>query len=155
MNAVPTIARKNNQDSSKKYSTFYVSNQLYGIDVIQVQEIAKPLPITKIHLAPAHVLGLINLRGQIATAIGLRELFGLAQNTESEKMSVVYKCDGAPLSLLVDQIGDVIEVTGETFEKPPETLNASIKRFMSGVYKTPEAILSVLDIEKLNAFLFK
>src|SRR4051812_30814983 len=93
-----------------QYSTFYVADRLYGIEVTQVQEIAKPLPLTPIHLAPNYVSGLINLRGQIATAIGLRELFELPPDQEREKMSVVCKCEGTLLSLLVDKIGDVIEV---------------------------------------------
>ncbi len=88
----------------KQYATFYVADRPYGIEVTQVQEIARPLAITPIHLAPAHVIGLINLRGQIATAIGLRELLGLPSDSTKEKMSVVCRSDGSLISLLVDRI---------------------------------------------------
>jgi purine-binding chemotaxis protein CheW len=136
MNSVtPLRSGDKNKIQTRQFSTFYVGDRWYGIDVTEVQEIAKPLPITPIHLAPVHVIGLINLRGQIATAIGLRELFGMEKENESEKMSVVCKCDGALLSLLVDRIGDVIEVSDSTFELTPETIGVATRRFMKGVYK--------------------
>lgn len=140
---------------NKQFSTFYIADRLYGIEVTEVQEIAKALPITPIHLAPKYVLGLINLRGQIATAIGLTELFEVQQDGNQQKMSVVCKCDGTLLSLLVDQIGDVIEVSDAEFEDVPSTVEASTKRFLKGVYKTSEAILSVIEISKINNFLAK
>ncbi len=139
----------------KQFSTFYISDRIYAIDVTEVQEIAKPLPITPIHLAPNFVLGLINLRGQIATAIGLKELFELPEDTHLDKMSVVCKCEGALLSLLVDQIGDVVEVSDDDFEQTPATIDETTKRFLKGVYKTPTAILSVIEINKINNFLSK
>lgn len=143
------------REKTRQFSTFYVADRLYGIEVTQVQEVTRPLPITRIHLAPAHVKGLINLRGQIATAIGLRELFGLPMEGASEKMSVVCRLDGALLAFLVDRIGDVIEVPQASFELPPETVAESVRRFMQGVYKLPDSILSVVDINNLSAFLSK
>lgn len=140
---------------SMQFSTFYVANRLYGINVVEVQEIAKPLPITPIHTAPPYVLGLINLRGQIATAIGLQELFELKDASSAQKMSVVCRSDGALLSLMVDQIGDVIEVSDDFYEEVPSTVESSTRRFLRGVYKTPESILSVIEISKINNFLVK
>jgi purine-binding chemotaxis protein CheW len=64
------------------YSTFRISGRLYGIDVTRVQEVTKSLPCTRVPLTPKHVKGLINLRGQIATAIELRELFDLKASEE-------------------------------------------------------------------------
>lgn len=139
----------------RQLSTFYVADRLYGIDVIQVQEVTKQLPITPIHLAPSHIKGLINLRGQIATAIGMRELFGINAEAVPIQMAVVCRVDGNLLSLVVDRIGDVIEVSNEHFETSPETLDESIRRFMQGVYKTPDSILSVIEIQKLTEILNK
>ena len=137
-----------------QFSTFYVADQLYGIDVSQVQEVTPPLAITPVYLAEPHVIGLINLRGQIATAIGMRELFGFTPDSE-RKMSVVSKTDGALLSLLVDRIGDVIEVDQTTAEESPATIPEPVRRFMSGVYKLPDSILSVIDMNKLMQILIK
>ncbi len=136
--------------STKQYSTFYVSDRLYGIDVMSVQEITKITNATKVPLAPNFVQGLINLRGQIATAVGLRELFDLNEQTISvNSMNVVCKGDGMLLSLLVDQIGDVIEVDESSFESTPETIDPSVSRFMNGVYKIPGNLLSIIEVKKI------
>jgi purine-binding chemotaxis protein CheW len=136
-----------------QYSTFLIAKRLYGIDVTKVQEVVRTLPMTRIPLAANYVRGLINLRGQVATAIGLRQLFELESGINDSQMNVVCKCDGNLVSLLVDEIGDVIEVPMHEFEQTPATVPPNIKRFMSGVYKTSGALLSILDIEKISKFL--
>jgi purine-binding chemotaxis protein CheW len=136
--------------STRQFSTFLVSGRLYGIDVISVQEITKMMNATKVPLAPTFVHGLINLRGQIATAVGLRELFDLKENQQAlEPMNVVCKGEGMLLSLLVDQIGDVIEVDDSNFEPTPETITQSVGRFMQGVYKIPGSLLSIIEVKKI------
>ena len=140
---------------STQLSTFYVADRLYGMEVMKVQEITKPLPMTKVPLAPNHVHGLINLRGQIATAIGLRELFGIDVGETSEKMNVICRVDGLLLALLVDKIGEVIEVGDDEYESPPNTIPGNIRRFMDGVYKVPGSLLSVIDIEKISNVILK
>lgn len=144
-----TEMTKNKRSMNGQYSTFRIAGRLYGIDVIKVQEIVKPMPITKIPLSVSFIRGLINLRGQVATAIDLRELFGLSDAPPEAPMNVVCRCDGALISLLVDDIGDVIEVTGDDYEETPKTIPASVRVYMSGVYKLKNALLSIIDIEKL------
>lgn len=142
-----------NQDSSENYtktrqfSTFVIDGRLYGIDVMKVQEVTKPLQVTLMRTAPPFIKGLINLRGQIATAIGLRELFGLHPDPSVEKMTVVCKVEDVLISLLVDTIGDVVEVNEKQFENTPLSIPASIRTFMQGVYKTDESILSIVNLE--------
>jgi purine-binding chemotaxis protein CheW len=133
----------------KQYSTFYVSGRLYGIDVMRVQEITPPLPMTVVPLAASYIRGLINLRGQIATAVGLRELFDLKDSTEATQMNVVCNAGGNLFSLLIDKVGDVMEVEENSFESPPETIPDSVRKYMSGVYKISGALLSILEIEKI------
>lgn len=136
--------------STRQFSTFFVSDRLYGIDVMSVQEITKMMNATKVPLAPTFVHGLINLRGQIATAVGLRELFDLKDcNRTSDPMNVVCKGEGMLLSLLVDQIGDVIEVDDSNFEATPETIAPGVGRFMQGVYKIPGSLLSIIEVKKI------
>lgn len=134
-------------------STFWVANRLYAFDVTEVQEVVRVVTTTPIPKAPCYVAGLINLRGQIATAIGLRELFGLSENKNEDPMSVVCKIGDYLVSFLVDEIGDVIEVSEDLFEYSPPTIDISIRQYMHGVYKTPGDILSVLDIHKIFNFL--
>lgn len=138
-----------NKTQAKQYSTFTIDGRLYGIDVMKVQEVTKPLQVTVMQTAPACVKGLINLRGQIATAIGLRELFGLKADTSSEKMTVVCKVEDVLLSLLVDNIGDVLEVQDSAYEPTPQTIAPNIRSFMQGVYKTDVGILSVVSLDSI------
>ena len=141
---------------TRQFSTFYVSNRLYGLDVTAVQEVTRTLPVTQVPLAPSFVCGLINLRGQIATAINLKELFELESRTlASEPMNVVCKGDGLLISLLVDQIGDVVEVEESFFEPTPDTIEPSVSRFMTGIYKITGSLLSILDVGKIVEVLQK
>jgi purine-binding chemotaxis protein CheW len=133
----------------KQYSTFMISNNLYGIDVMKVQEITKALPMTRVPLAPKYVKGLINLRGQISTAICLKELFQIGSNNHQDSMNVVCRLNDILVSFLVDQIGDVLELEDTDFEPIPDTVPKSIKQFVKGVYKTPGKLLTVIDTEKI------
>jgi purine-binding chemotaxis protein CheW len=136
--------------SARQLTTFSIGDRHYGIDVMSVQEVTNSLPVTRIPLAPNYVMGLINLRGQIATAIGLAELFGLPKrHLEAPQMTVICKADGALLSLFVDSIGDVIESPEEQYESVPDTIQGSVRKFMSGVCKTSNTVLSIIDLERL------
>ncbi|MFK7824802.1 MAG: chemotaxis protein CheW [Oligoflexales bacterium] len=152
-------AAQNTQSThSTQYSTFYVADQIYGIEVTQVQEIVKPMPLTKIPLVPECIKGLINLRGQVTTAIGMRELLGISSQTgtseNSEYMNVVCQYEDNLVSLLVDEIGDVFSVEASDFEQTPQTIPNSIKRFMVGVYKVNNSsLLSIIDLQKIVNYL--
>jgi purine-binding chemotaxis protein CheW len=135
--------------------TFQIGTDLYGIEVLRVQEVTGTLPIVPVPLAPKFVHGLINLRGQIATALGLRDLFELPAADASPNASVVCKLEGSLVSLLVDSIGDVMEVQDSQFERPPEIVPLSVRKFIKGVYKTDKALLSVIDLEKMSKELFQ
>lgn len=144
-----TKASDENKSKPKQFSTFTIDGRLYGIDVMKVQEVTKPLQVTHMQTAPNFIKGLINLRGQIATAIGLRELFGLKDDSTNDKMTVVCKIEDVLLSLLVDNIGDVIEVNDKSFEPTPQTVSPGIRSFMQGVYKTDVGILSVICMDSI------
>ncbi len=136
----------------RQLTTFFLGDFQYGIDVMRVQEVTNSLPMTKIPIAPHYVRGLINLRGQIATAIGLHELLALGPSVAVEaKMTVICKVDGALLSLLVDSIGDVIEIPDADYEPVPHTIQGAARQLMGGVYKTKGTILCILDLDKLTA----
>lgn len=137
--------------ASKQLTTFYIGKDLYGIDVSWVQEVTGPLQIVSVPLAPKFVSGLINLRGQIATAVGMKALFGLSCEMSTESMSVICRFEGNLVALLVDSIGDVMEISEESFEMAPMTVSPSVRRFLSGVYKIDDALLSVVDVAKVSA----
>ena len=140
--------------SSSQYSTFWVDERLYGVNIQMVQEITKSMNVTDVPLAPNYIKGLINLRGQIATAVGLKELFEIeSQKNNDGKINVVCKSESYLLSLVVDEVGDVLELEDNMFEMTPETVSPKVSRFMTGVYKLPTSLLSVIDIQKIIDFL--
>jgi purine-binding chemotaxis protein CheW len=136
---------------TKQYSTFYIDDLMFGIEVGTVQEIIRYQTMTPVPLASPIVRGLINLRGQIVTAIDLRRRLGLADR-ENEKevppMNVVIRIQDEVISLLVDQIGDVIETDNIPFERAPETLDPVIKQVVSGIYKLDGKLLLTLNAEQ-------
>src|SRR4029077_11659437 len=102
-----------------------------------------------IPLAPRVVSGLMNLRGQIVTGIDLRRGLYLSDRPEdAQPMNVVIRSADGAVSLLVDAIGDVVEVTEESFERPPETLQGNVREVLLGVHKLDKQLMHVLNTEK-------
>ena len=129
-----------------QFCTFTVADLYLGIPVDQVQEVVRSLEMTTVPLAPPAVQGLINLRGQIVTAIDLRIRLGLAPRPSGEKpMHVVVRTEDGAVSFMVDDIGDVIEAASHNFERVPETLSDEARTLVKGVYKLPGRLLLVLD----------
>jgi purine-binding chemotaxis protein CheW len=135
------------QALSRQYSTFDVAGSYFGIDVLQVQEVLRYQEMTPVPLAPAVIEGLINLRGQIVTALDMRRRLGLPPRASGETaMNVVVRTEEGAVSLLVDEIGDVVEVDSASFERPPENLDPAIRDLVKGIHKLKDRLLLVLDI---------
>ena len=130
-----------------QYCTFYLAGQHFGVDVLEVQEILRFQEMTRVPLASPAVSGLINLRGQIVTAIDLRRRVGLPDRDEGGRLptNVVLHSDGGAVSFLVDEIGDVIEVEEYAFEPPPDTMPGHLRELVTGVFKREDHLLLVLD----------
>ena len=136
--------------ASRQFCTFYLEDQLFGLDVLCVQEVVRQQSFTRVPLAHRVVRGLSNLRGQIVTALDLRRRLDLPDLDEShEPMNVVVQTDEGPVSLLVDGIGDVLELPDEQFERPPETLRGPARDVIQGAYKLPSRLLTILDMNKI------
>ena len=134
----------------KQFSTFVVDRLLFGVEVEKVQEVIRYQAMTRVPLAPPVVKGLINLRGQIVTAVDLRGRLGLPPRATSDlPMNVVIRHDDGAVSLLVDEIGDVLEVEEEAFELPPGTLTGEMRELVRGVYKLKGSLLIALDTDKV------
>jgi purine-binding chemotaxis protein CheW len=139
-------------DHSQQLCTFSVDRYTFGVEVQKVQEVLRFQQMTRVPLAPWVVRGLINLRGQIVTAIDLRRRWGLPDApAEGTPMSVILRTEQGAVSLLVDKIGDVREVESELFEPPPVTLSDFGRDLIQGVYKLPDKLLIVLDAEQAIA----
>jgi purine-binding chemotaxis protein CheW len=133
----------------KQFCTFYVDDLFLGVEVAKVQEVLRYQEMTSVPLASPTVSGLINLRGQIVTAIDLRKRLELNGRPEGQlPMNVVVRTNEGVVSMLVDSIGDVLEVPDHAFETPPETIDGITRHLVLGVYKLPDNLLLILDTEK-------
>ncbi len=138
---------------SKQYCTFYLGSALFGVEVTRVQEVMRHQEMTAVPLAPAVVRGLINLRGSIVSCIDLRARFGMpAAPDDALPANVVTQTAGGLVSLQVDRIGDVVEVTDQTLEMPPETLQGEARKLIQSVYKLNQCLLRTLDVERVLDF---
>ena len=134
---------------TQQFCTFYLDKLMFGVELGKVQEVIRYLEITEIPLAPRVVSGLMNLRGQIVTAMDLRRRLDLPDRPEgAHPMNVVIRSSDGAVSLLVDEIGDVVEVTEDSFERPPETLQGNVREVILGVHKLEKQLMHVLNTEK-------
>src|SRR5215471_19829552 len=128
---------------------FFLDRLRFGVDVQKVQEVVPYQEMTRVPLAPPTVQGLLNLRGQIVTGIDLRRRLELAERPAgSLPMNVVLRGEDSPVSFLVDEIGEVIEVAADVWERPPETLRGRVRELIQGVYPLPDELLLVLDTDR-------
>ncbi|NUP97607.1 MAG: chemotaxis protein CheW [Planctomycetaceae bacterium] len=133
-----------------QYCTFYLDRSLFGVEVHKVQEVLRDQDMTHVPLAPDVVRGLINLRGQIVTAIDLRaRLQRGPRKGEGRSMNVVLRTDEGAVSLLVDEIGDVVEVDAAALERPPENLSGLGRELIQHVVKVESELLLLLDTDKV------
>lgn len=138
------------RSESRQFCTFLLGENRMGLDVLCVQEVVRTLRLTPVPLAHPAVRGLMNLRGQIVTAIDLRTRLDLPQPAgEIPPISIVVQTGDGPVSLLVDEIGDVVEVTEDQLEPPPDTLSSRNRELILGAYKLPEKLLVILDHERV------
>lgn len=134
----------------RQYCTFYLDAYYFGIDVLEVQEVLRHLETTRVPLAPPVVRGLINLRGQIVTAIDLRRRLELPDRpADRVAVNVVVSTGDGAVSLLVDEIGDVVRVSERAFERPPETLRGTARGMIRGAYKLADRLLLALDLDRV------
>jgi purine-binding chemotaxis protein CheW len=136
-------------DEKRHFSSFFVDDLLFGIAVEKVQEVAGLAEMTPVPLAPAKVRGLINLRGQIVTAIDLRSCLGLSERpTEQTPVNVILHTSDGYASLLVDRVGEIVEVDESEFERPPETLRGPVRDLILGAYKLDSKLMHVVDLDR-------
>jgi len=135
--------------TSGQYSTFFVADLFFGVDVLHVQEVLQSQQMTSVPQAPGVIEGLINLRGQIVTAIDMRRRLGLPRRADGQDpMNIVVRTVDGAVSLLVDEIGDVLDMDAATYERPPQNLDPAANDLIQGVYKLKDRLLLVLDEER-------
>jgi purine-binding chemotaxis protein CheW len=144
-------ASDNFLNDDQQYCTFLLERLLFGVQVDRVQEVLRPQPITRVPMAPAGASGLLNLRGQIVTAIDLRSRLDLPRaEDEDALMNVVIRTGvDSVVSLQVDSIDEIVTVNESTFERAPDTLDRNVRQLITGAYKLDNTLLLCLDVDKV------
>jgi purine-binding chemotaxis protein CheW len=134
-----------------EFSTFWVDDLYLGVPIGSVDEVKVKQKMATVPLSPDAVVGLINLRGHVVTAVDLRERFDLPSIDKQTQNHVVITRGSSEdqYSLLVDDIDDVVDTGGLSLKEPPDNLDRDIADFINGVYELEQSLLFTLDIEPL------
>ena len=131
-------------------ATFYIGDALCGMDILKVQEINKLMQMTKVPQAPEYVLGILNLRGQIVTILDLGKKLGLGETDISkDPRNIIVNSAGGHVGLLVRRISDVVTADMERRERAPANMSGIQGEFFTGVYKTNDNLIGILDVDKV------
>ena len=139
---------------SEDLITLTIAGHQFGIPVLQVQDVLGPQRVTRVPLAPPQIGGSLNLRGRIVTAIDVRLRLGLPPRPKDKPgMSIVVELYGELYSLMVDEVGEVLSLSPDDFERTPKTLDGRWRELSSGIYRLNGALLIVLEVDRLLASL--
>jgi purine-binding chemotaxis protein CheW len=145
-------ARLNAATDLLQLVSFVIEGEEFGIDILKVQEIIRPVPITRVPNAPAFVEGVINLRGRIVPVIDARKRFGLpARAMNEDSRIVVVELTGKTVGFIMDAVREVIRVERSVIEPPPELAIGIDADYLSGVAKLEDRLLILLDVERVLA----
>ena len=131
-------------------STFLVGDALCGMDILTIQEINKLIEMTSVPQAPDYVLGILNLRGQIITSIDLGKKLGLGKtDMTQDPRNIIVNSKGEHIGLMVRMISDVVQADKDKFEPPPSNMGGIQGEYFTGVYKTENKLIGILDVDKV------
>lgn len=145
-------SRNSGSDSERteEFVTFTIAGQLFGIPVLQIQDVLSSYRITRIPLAPPEITGSLNLRGRVVTAIDVRLRLGLPPRpADADSMSIVAENEGELYSLMVDSVGEVLALAQSAYERNLPTLDAKFRAFSDGIYRLDNQLLVVLDVNRM------
>ncbi|QDV14897.1 Chemotaxis protein CheW [Rosistilla oblonga] len=136
----------------QQFATFYVSDILLGIAIDRVREINRLSEITCVPHAPTHVLGVVNLRGEVVPLLDLGLLLGLAKTqVSSDSKNMIVQAEGQLLGLVVDRVSDILTVSQDDMSSPPANVNSVDGRMILGIHTLPEDVVILLDIDQALA----
>ena len=129
------------------FVTMRLDGQLFGISVMAVQDVLRKLTVSPVPLSPNVIAGSLNIRGRIVTAMDMRTRLHMGENETPENiMYVVVEYHSELYALMVDSVGDVLNLPLAQFEKPPANLDPNWAAVASGVFKLDNELLVVLDV---------
>jgi purine-binding chemotaxis protein CheW len=139
-----------NEDLMLQWVTFKLEDEVYGINVMQVQEVLRYTPIAPVPGSPSYVLGIINLRGKVVTVVDTRKRFDLPQGKLSDHTRImIVECDRQIVGILVDAVAEVVYLKKSEIEPSPNVTTDSSKNFIQGVSKRKDVLLILLELNKM------
>jgi len=140
----------NESGNLKEYVTATVGGQLFGLPILRVQDVFKPERVTRVPLAPTEIAGVLNLRGRIVTLVDLRKRLDLPSvGDDRPQMAIGVDWRGESYGLLIDAIGEVLNLEDEAREANPVNLDDGLARMTLGVHRLDDHLLLVLDVERV------
>ena len=137
-------------ENAEEFVTFMIAGQLFGIPVLQIQDVLSSYRITPIPLASPEITGSLNLRGRVVTAIDVRLRLGLPPRpADADSMSIVAENGGELYSLMVDSVGEVLALSQSAYERNLPTLDPKFRAFSDGIYRLDDQLLVVLDVNRM------
>lgn len=130
-------------------ATFYVADMCLALDISVIQEIIRDVKVTRVPHALPQVRGVINLRGDVATVIDLRQVLGLPMlETTNDTQTLIVRSQGESIGLIVDRVGDICDMEESTIVPPPPNVDSVDGRFFVGVCQRNTEIILVLNMEE-------
>lgn len=140
-------------EETKGFVTMRVDHQLIGVSVLLVQDVLREMNIAKVPLSPPEIAGLMNLRGRIVTVVDVRKRLGFGDfPSDKRPMHAVVEYKNELFSLMVDSVGDVMNLPVKGIEKAPANLESRWREVAAGVNRLEKELLVILDIQALLTF---
>jgi purine-binding chemotaxis protein CheW len=145
------MSSQSNNDEIIQWVTFKLDEELYGINVMQVQEVLRLPEIAPVPGAPSYVMGIINLRGNVVTVIDTRSRFGLSQREADDSTRIIItEVDKQVIGMLVDAVAEVVNLKGSEIETTPNLgEDNESSKYIQGVHSRDEDILILIDVDKM------
>ncbi|MHC5068613.1 MAG: chemotaxis protein CheW [Planctomycetota bacterium] len=136
--------------SDKRLASFRLNDEWYGVDVLKVQEVLLDQVIAAVPRSREYVRGLMNVRGLIVTCLSLKARLGMKRvDYDDDHAHVIVPVEGGAISLMVDEVGDVIDVASQHATDAPPTIEEVAAEFVTGVHRLEQCLLIELDVDRI------
>jgi purine-binding chemotaxis protein CheW len=144
------VARKENTDTVRRWVTYRLAGEIYGIDVMLVQEVLRVPEIVPVPGAPDFILGIINLRGTVVTVIDTRKCFGLEPKGLDDSSRIVIIESGKQVAgLMVDSVAEVVNIASGQIETAPDVGTNDSAKYIQGITHHNNELLILVDVSRL------
>lgn len=141
---------ENAQQNLKEYVTAMIGGQLFGLPILRVQDVFHPERLTRVPLAPPEIAGVLNLRGRIVTLIDMRRCLGLERREDDAlAMAIGVESGGESYGLLIDSVGEVLQLDDGAREPNPINLDSRLARVSAGIHRLDGRLLMMVDIDRV------